>query len=208
MTQSELEAYAEVERDKAAREERRDRRQGRATLIGLACLAILMMVGIPSCINWSERQERQREAACEAQRDRALELDRKAGAVRIPMVHPHDAPILNLQLRGTHINLGDLDLLSEKATEHEIAAAYKLRRQIAGQAARVVLEHQSCMKVPGLVEAAERIEKSPLEVARVQMPSPARCADGSLAKSIEHWEACHDYGSVHPGLPVATLHFD
>ncbi|MFE6848625.1 hypothetical protein [Streptomyces sp. NPDC057686] len=183
---------------------RKERRRGIATIIGLGALTLAMLAGMASC-GWSAWEERQREAACEPHWMKALALDQEAGAVKIPMVLNWDSQILGLQLRPSlPRNLGDLDAPS--ATEQEIAAAYKRKRELAGQAAKVVLDHRSCLS--GFVEAAERIEKYPLEVTRVQMPSAAGCGDGWSSNSIGSRGACSHHGGVVPAQPWATLHFD
>lgn len=125
--------------------------------------------------------------------------------MKVPMVLSWDQSLRGLRLsRSLPRDLGDLNATS--ATGYEIAAAYKRKRELAGQAARVVLEHPSCL--PGFVDEAERIEKYPAEVTRVEMPSAARCQDGWPSTSIGSRGACSHHGGVVPAQPWATLHFD
>lgn len=72
-----------------------------------------------------------------------LALSDKARAVRIPMVFAGDPNISILQLGAEFPeDLGSLDAIS--ATELDISTAYSEKRALAGQAARVVLNHREC----------------------------------------------------------------
>ena len=180
------------------------RRQGLVAVIGLSVVTLAILAGIGSC-SWSAWEDSQREAACEPHRSKVLKLEREATEVEVPLVSAWDPSILNLQLtRSLPPQLGDLT--SAQATESDISSAYERRRELAGQAAKVVLEHRSCL--PGFVEAAERIENSPTVVTWVEMPSAAHCSDGWPSGSIGKQGACSYHGGVVAGKPWATLHFD
>lgn len=186
--------------------ERKARQRALTSIVGLGVVTLAMLAGMASC-SWSVWEERQREAACKPHREKALALDQEAGAVKIPMVQYGFSQVPDLQLRrslSTQELLGDMNISS--ATEGDVAGAYKRKRELAGRAARVVLDHQSCLS--GFVAAAERIEQSPREVARVEMPTPARCADGWPSSSIGKRGACSHHGGVIDAKPWAVLYFE
>lgn len=156
VAREEAKAFAEAQ-ERAAQAARTARRQGLAAVIGLSVVTLAILAGIGSC-SWSALQDSQREAACEPHRSKVLKLEREATEVKVPLVPAWDPGILNLQLsRSLPSELGDST--STQATESEISYAYGQRRDIAVQAAKVVLAHRSCL--PGFVTAAERIENSP-----------------------------------------------
>ncbi|WP_328541154.1 DUF3761 domain-containing protein [Streptomyces sp. NBC_00371] len=163
-----------------------------------------MFAGLASC-GWSAWQDHQREAACEPYRTKALKLDQQAMKAEIPLVSSFDTGIRDLQFGSSlPATLGELD--ATEATEGDIAAAYKRKRELAGQAAKVVLDHRDCM--PGFVDAATRIENAPADVTWVEMPSASHCADGWPSGSIGRQGACSHHGGVVSGTLWATLHFE
>lgn len=203
-TASEHEAVAKAAQERAAKFERTARRQGWAAVISLSTVTLAMLAGLASC-GVSAWQDHQRESACEPYRTKALTLDQQAAKVKIPLISSFDSGIRNLQLgRSFPASLGELDAVG--ATETEISEAYRRKRELAGQAAKVVLEHRNCM--PGFIEAATHIKNSPAGVTWVEMPSAGRCADGWASGSIGRQGACSHHGGVVYGNPLATLHFD
>ncbi|MEU3691924.1 hypothetical protein [Streptomyces narbonensis] len=201
---AEREAVAEAERERAAKAEKEARRQGWTAIIGLASLTLAMLWGVASC-SLSAWDEQERDAACEPHRQKALALDAEAREVEVPLVLSFDQNLLRLQLtRSLPRSLGSPS--ASAVTEGEIAAAYQRKRELAGEAAKVVLDHQDCL--PGFVEAAQSIESSPLVVTRVEMPAPAHCSDGWPSGSIGRQGACSHHGGVVAGSPWATLRFD
>ncbi|MFK0016948.1 DUF3761 domain-containing protein [Streptomyces sp. NPDC091027] len=206
LTEAEREASAKAARDRHAQAERKERWKGLATVIGLGAVTLAILAGMASC-SWSVWEEQQREAACEPHREKALALDQEAGAVKIPMVLYGYSQVPDLALRRS-LTLGEVlgNMDAPSATERQIADAYERKRELAGRAAQVVLEHRSCLA--GYVAAAERIEEAPTEVTRVQMPAPARCVDGWPSSSIGKRGACSHHGGVVDVRPWAVLYFD
>ncbi|MFC9914755.1 DUF3761 domain-containing protein [Streptomyces sp. NPDC127197] len=194
---AEAEARAENARQRAERERRRIR-------VGLALVTLALVAGLGSCA-WGSWKDEQHEAACNPLRAQARTLSSKAQAVRIPLVPATDPSILNLQL-GLDFPDDFGDLSATSATELDIATAYAEKRDLAGQAARVVLDHRECFG--GLyIDQASRIEQAPSEVSQVVMPSAAHCRDGWPSTSIGRQGACSHHGGVVPARPWATLLF-
>ncbi|MFJ3667757.1 DUF3761 domain-containing protein [Streptomyces sp. NPDC090106] len=164
-----------------------------------------LVTGLGSCA-WSSWKDDGHEAACSPPRDKARTLNYKAQAVRIPLVSAIDPSILDLQL-GLEFpaDLGDLNATS--ATEVDISAAYREKRELAGKAAQVVLDQPDCFN-DLYTDQASRIKRSPAEVSQVVMPSPAHCKDGWPSTSIGRQGACSHHGGVVPAQPWATLVFD
>ncbi|WP_215448018.1 DUF3761 domain-containing protein [Streptomyces sp. ATCC 21386] len=166
-------------------------------------MALLASLG--SCA-WDSWKEEQHEAACRPLRTQARMQSDKAQAVRIPHVSPLDPSLLDLQLGSDFPDdLGDLSATS--ATELDISAAYSDKRELAGRAARVVLDHKECFS-DDYISQATRIQQAPAEVSRVVMPSPAHCRDGWPSTSIGRQGACSYHGGVVPARPWATLIFN
>jgi hypothetical protein len=171
----------------------------------LAVVSLVMLVGLGSCawLNWSEDQS---EAVCQAHRTRAMALNEKARAVHVPLVLAVDPSLITLQL-GSKLpdTLGSVD--TGYASEPDIATAYAEKRAIAGQAARIVFDHQDCFATDFVAQASRTVD-APTEVSRVEMPSPAHCSDGWPSTSIRRQGACSHHGGVVPARPWATLIFD
>ncbi|WP_067436934.1 DUF3761 domain-containing protein [Streptomyces lincolnensis] len=172
--------------------------------VGLAFVTLVLLAGLGSCA-WDSWKEEQHEAVCSPLRTKARALSDKAQAVRIPLVSSIDPSVLSLQL-GTRFptDLGDID--ASAATQLDIATAYAEKRSLAGQAARVVLDHQECFS-DLYTGQATRIQQAPTEVSEVVMPSPAHCRDGWPSGSIGRQGACSHHGGVVPGSSWATLLF-
>ncbi|MFF3328754.1 DUF3761 domain-containing protein [Streptomyces sp. NPDC002888] len=172
-------------------------------MLALVTLAVFASLGIGV---WDAWKDDQHESWCRPHRTEARALSDKAGAVRVPLVFAGDPAISILQL-GTKLpdDLGNLGVTS--ATELDIATAYSEKRNVAGQAARIVLDHQECFD-DGSITQAFRIDQAPSKVSRVEMPSTAHCRDGWLPTSIGQRGACSHHGGVVPAHPWATLFFD
>ncbi|MBK6018356.1 DUF3761 domain-containing protein [Streptomyces sp. MBT53] len=132
-------------------------------------------------------------------------LSDKAQAVRIPLVPAIDPSILYLQL-GPDFPDDLVDLSATSATELDISTGYSEKRELAGQAAQVVLDHRACFS-DLYIGQASRIKQAPSEVSRVVMPSPAHCRDGWPSTSIGRQGACSHHGGVIPGSQWAMLLF-
>ncbi|MFF7143759.1 hypothetical protein ACFZB5_21345 [Streptomyces nodosus] len=172
-------------------------------VLALVTLAVFVGLGIGV---WDAWKDDQRESICRPHRAEALALSDKARGVRIPLVFAGDPNISMLQL-GTELpdDLGSIDATS--ATELDIATAYAKKRDLAGQAARIVLDHQKCFGSDFIAEAT-LIDQAPTEVSKVEMPSAAHCSDGWPSSSIGRRGACSHHGGVVAGRPWATLFFD
>jgi hypothetical protein len=203
-TRAEREAVAAEAEARAERAKQRADRERRTIRAGLGLVTLTLLAGLGSCawVSWKDDQD---EAACRPHRTQARALSDKARAVRVPLVLSTDPSILHLQL-GIDFpdNLGDLGATS--ATEMEISAAYSDKRELAGQAAQVVLQHRECFGDLYIGQAA-RIQQAPAEVSQVVMPSPAHCRDGWPSTSIGRQGACSHHGGVVPGSSWATLLF-
>lgn len=195
------EAEAEARAQRARQRAERERKRIRA---GLALATLALVTGLGSCA-WDSWKDDGHEAACSPLRTKARMLSNKAQAVRIPLVSAIDPSVLALQL-GLEFpdDLGDLNATS--ATELDISAAYREKRELAGQAAQVVLDHRGCFN-DLYTDQASRIQRSPAEVSEVVMPSPAHCRDGWPSTSIGRQGACSHHGGVVPGSLWATLLF-
>jgi hypothetical protein len=171
----------------------------------LAAVALVVLSGLSIGV-WDAWKDDQHESMCQPHRTEAFALSDKARAVRIPLVFAGDADISILQLGAKFPDdLGDLDATS--TTELDIAMAYAEKRDLAGQAARIVLDHQECFDGDFIAEAS-RIDQAPTEVSRVEMPSAAHCSDGWPSTSIGRRGACSHHGGVVPAHLWATLFFD
>lgn len=205
-TRAEREAAAEAVRARAERARQQAEREQRTIHAGLALVTLALLAGLGSC-TWNAWKEDQHEAECRPHRTHALALSDKAQAVRIPLVFAGDANVSILQL-GSKLPddpLGSLDATS--ATELDISTAYSEKRDLAGQAARIVLDHRECFDADFIAEAS-LIDQAPAEVSRVEMPSPAQCSDGWPSGSIGRQGACSHHGGVVDARPWATLLFD
>lgn len=203
-TGAEREAAAEEARARAERARQQAERERRAILTVVALVTVAVFAGLGVGI-WNGWKDDEHESMCQPHRTQALALSDKARAVRIPMVFAGDPNISILQLGAEFPeDLGSLDAIS--ATELDISRAYSEKRALAGQAARVVLDHRECFGAD-FAAAASRIERAPTEVRRVEMPSPAHCADGWPSTSIGRRGACSHHGGVVPAQPWATLFF-
>ncbi|MCZ4117924.1 hypothetical protein [Streptomyces sp. H39-S7] len=165
----------------------------------------MLLASLGSCA-WDAWTEDQNEAMCQLHRTHALALSDKARAVQIPLVLAGDPNVSILQL-GTKFtdDLGALDDTS--ATELDISTAYVEKRDLAGQAARVVLDHRECFDDEFNAEAS-RIDQAPTEVSTVEMPSAAHCSDGWPSTSIGKQGACSHHGGLIPARSSATLFFN
>ncbi|MGW2034752.1 hypothetical protein [Streptomyces sp. NPDC001811] len=172
-------------------------------MLALVTLAVFVGLGIGV---WDAWKDDQHESICRLHRTEALALSDEARGIRIPLVFTDDPNISILQL-GTKPpdDLGNLDGTS--ATELDIATAYAKKRDLASQAARIVLDHQECFDNDFITEAT-LIDQAPTEVSRVEMPSPAHCSDGWPSSSIGRRGACSHRGGLIPARPWATLFFD
>ncbi|MEV6963206.1 hypothetical protein AB0M97_29420 [Streptomyces sp. NPDC051207] len=172
--------------------------------VGLGVVTLALLVGLGSCA-WDSWTDEQHEAACKPLRTKARRLSDKAQAVQVPLVPTTDPSVVHLQL-GLDFpdGLGDIDATS--ATESDIATAYSEKRDLAGQAAQVVLDHRECFS-DLYISQASRIRQAPTEVSRVVMPAPAHCLDGWPSTSIGQQGACSHHGGVVPGSQWATLLF-
>jgi hypothetical protein len=170
----------------------------------LALVALAVFAGLGLGI-WDAWKDDQHESMCRPHQTEALALSDKARAVRIPLVFAGDPDISVLQL-GAKLpdNLGNFDAAS--ATELDIAAAYAEKRDLAGQAARIVLDHQDCFDGDFIAEAS-RVDHAPVEVSGVDMPSAAHCRDGWPSGSIGRQGACSHHGGVVPARLWAALRF-
>ncbi|MFE3738886.1 hypothetical protein [Streptomyces sp. NPDC059134] len=165
-----------------------------------------LLTGLGACA-WNTWKEDQREAECQPHRTQALALSDKAQGVGIPLVFAGDPSVSILQLGGGLP--GDLirSVDAASVTELDVSAAYSEKRDIAGQAARIVLAHQDCFDA-GIISDAARIDQAPTTVSRVEMPSPAHCGDGWPSGSIGRPGACSHHNGVVRARPWATLLFD
>lgn len=204
-TRAEREAAAEEAKARTERARQQAEREQRTIRVVLSLVTLAVFVGLGVGV-WDAWKDDQHESMCQPHRTEALALSDKARAVRIPLVFAGDPNISILQF-GTKLpdDLGNLDTTS--ATELDIATAYAKKRDLAGQAARIVLDHQECFDSDFIAEAT-RIDQAPTEVSRVEMPSPAHCSDGWPSSSIGRRGACSHHGGVVAGLPWATLLFD
>lgn len=204
-TRAEREAAAEEARARAESARQQAERKRRAVLAVVALVTVTVFAGLGVAI-WNGWKDDEHEAMCRPHRTQALALSDKARAIRIPLVFAGDPDISILQLGADFPDgLGSLD--ATPATEVDISSAYSEKRTLAGQAARLVLDHRECFG-DDFIAAASRIEQAPPEVRRVEMPSPAHCADGWPSTSIGRRGACSHHGGVVPAQPWATLFFD
>lgn len=171
-------------------------------------LAVGVWGGSETWTLWRDHQrEAARAAVCKPHIDQAVSLDEQARDINIPLIL-NDATVSRLQLRHYRPSLSqELEWASTNATAETIATAYREKRSVAGQAARVVLDHRSCFDDYD-VEAASRIQETPTEVTGVEMPSGAHCQDGWSSSSIGRQGACSHHGGVSPAKPWATLYFN
>ncbi|MFD9328207.1 DUF3761 domain-containing protein [Streptomyces sp. NPDC060065] len=203
-TRAEREAAAQEEKARADRAREQAEREQRTVRAVLALVALAVLAGIGIAV-WDSWKDDQHESMCRPHRTEARALSDKAREVRIPLVFAGDPHISILQLGARFPDLGSLDATS--ATELDITTAYSEKRDLAAQAARVVLDHQECF-ADGSIAEASRIEQAPTEVSRVEMPSAAHCSDGWPSTSTGRRGACSHHGGVVPARPWATLLFD
>jgi hypothetical protein len=205
VTRADKEAAAAETRARIERMKQKADLDLRMIRCGAVLVALTVLAGL-GCSMWDSLEERRSAAACESHRTRASTLNEQSRAVQIPLVPFTDPSISTLQL-GTALpeELEGFNVTS--VSEPDVFTAYEQKRSIAGRAARVVLDHRDCFS-DQFVSDAWRIERTPLKVSRVVMPSAAHCRDGWPSGSIGQPGACSHHGGVVPARPWATLHFD
>lgn len=164
-------------------------------------MAFLTLVGSYSYSAW---QDHQVEVACQPYTAKTRSLDHKASAIEIPLVSPSNPYVA--ALGSVPRTFSRFVPEPSNASPDDITSAYREKRELVGQSAQVVLQHESCFS-EAEVDRATRVKDLPTEVVSVNMPSPARCADGWPSGSIGRQGACSHHGGVVPAQIWAVLHF-
>ncbi|MFI1173274.1 hypothetical protein [Streptomyces melanogenes] len=144
---------------------------------------------------WRAWQHDAAEAACKTPRSQRAAAVKEAGLEKIPVIgDPISSPWPN-----------NAYIPESNATDRWILIAYNQRRKYLGEASRVVLQYQSCFNWSDR-SVAQQVLNTPETAISVDMPSPARCADGWPSGSIGKRGACSHHGGVVYDL-YAVLHF-